>query len=323
MGGKKIIFHDNNLTLRGTSIAVFNYADYNEKILGGKSIVMAKPDDVLNRAKDKFLNRFETYFGWWNSENLDRFMDEHKVDAFYSIRQGLSTDGPLPTNHRSLVHAVFRHNDPHGTRYAYVSDWLAKDQGYSPETHSVPHIVEKLPTPLYDLRDRLGIPKDKVVFGCYGGATEFNIPFVHHTINKIAQERSDIVFLFMNINKFVENNNTNNIIHIQGTYDLFEKSAFVNACDAMIHARQHGETFGLACSEFALENKPVITFNGSSERSHIDILAERGIYYNDPDELYYILNNLPEFKKYTDYYVPYQIFSPEKIMDKFNNIFLL
>ena len=48
---KKIVFYDNNLTLRGTSIALYNYADYNEKILGNKSIIIAKPDDFINLAK--------------------------------------------------------------------------------------------------------------------------------------------------------------------------------------------------------------------------------------------------------------------------------
>jgi hypothetical protein len=61
---KKIVFYDNNLTLRGTGVALYNYADYNEKILGNKSIIIAKPDDNLNLAKDKFINRFETHFMW-------------------------------------------------------------------------------------------------------------------------------------------------------------------------------------------------------------------------------------------------------------------
>jgi hypothetical protein len=119
----------------------------------------------------------------------------------------------------------------------------------------------------------------------------------------------------MNINKFVDNPN---VIFLQGTYDLQEKSAFVNACDAMIHARYGGETFGLAISEFALENKPIITFGDSGERSHIEIMGERGIYYNNSDELELIFTNLKSYIKYDDYYLPYLQFSPEIIMDKFN-----
>ena len=52
------------------------------------------------------------------------------------------------------------------------------------------------------------ISKDKIIFGCYGGSTEFNIRFVHETIEKIVNERSDIIFLFMNINTFCMQDNT-------------------------------------------------------------------------------------------------------------------
>jgi glycosyltransferase involved in cell wall biosynthesis len=320
MLGKTILFHDNNLTLRGTSIAIYDYADYNEKILGGKSIILSKPDDDLNKAKEKFLNRFETLFGWWSSAELDQLMDYKKADYFYSIRAGNSSDGSLPAYHNSLVHVVFRNNDPHGTKYAYVSDWLAKDQGYDPETHSVPHIVTKLPNPKYNLRKKIGISKNKIVFGCYGGSTEFNIRFVHETIKKIVNERSDIVFLFMNINTFCDPHPS--IIHLPGSYVLEEKSSFIESCDAMLHARQHGETFGLACAEFSMFNKPVITYSLSGESNHIEILKDRGIYYNNSEILYDILNNFQDYIKYNDYENIYKIFDPYIVMNKFKKVFL-
>jgi hypothetical protein len=247
-------------------------------------------------------------------------MDENSVDYFYSIRAGSSSDGPLPLNHPSLVHAVFCHNDPHGTKYAYVSDWLAKNQGYDPEKYSVPHIVEKLPKPNTDLRNKLGIDKNKLVFGCYGGSTEFNINFVHDAIINTVKSRSDIIFLFMNINQFTENHDQ--IIHLPGTWDLVQKSEFINACDAMIHARYGGETFGLACAEFALENKPVITYGLSGERNHIEVMKDRGIYYHNYEDIYEILNNFSIYKKFDDYFVPYLQFNPDSIINKFAKVFL-
>lgn len=317
---KKIVFYDNNLTLRGTSIALYNYADYNEKILGNKSIIIAKPDDFINLAKDKFTKRFETHFMWYNASGFQNFMNQNSVDYFYVIKEGSMGDGILLTETPTLVHSVFCKNEPHGHRYAYVSDWLAKNQGYNPETHSVPHMVEKLPETNKNLREELGIPNNKTVFGYYGGSTEFNIEFVRETVCRIAKERDDIIFLFMNINKFCED--LPNIIHLPGTWDLEEKASFVRACDGMIHARKYGETFGLACGEFALENKPIITYFGSGERNHIDVLGERGLYYNNVEELYDILTNFQSHIKYDDYDLPYKQFSPEIIMDKFNKIFL-
>jgi glycosyltransferase involved in cell wall biosynthesis len=316
---KKIVFYDNNLTLRGTSVALFNYADYNEKILGNKSIIMTRPDDTINLAKQKFENRFETHYCWFNGHSTQEFMNQNNVDYFYVIKEGTQNDGIVLYDTPTLIHSVFCKNDPHGHKYAYVSDWLAKNQGYDPKTHSVPHIVEKLPKPLYDLREKLGISKNKKVFGCYGGLTEFNISWVHETITKIVSERNDIVFLFMNINEFYSHPN---IIHLPATWVLEEKSAFINACDAMIHARLYGETFGLSCGEFALENKPIITYGGSSERNHIEVLNEKGIYYNNSEELYDILNNFDKYLMFDNYDEPYKQFNPEQIMDKFKKIFL-
>jgi hypothetical protein len=197
---------------------------------------------------------------------------------------------------------------------------LAKNQGYNPETHSVPHMVEKLPETNISLREELGIPNNKTVFGYYGGSTEFNIEFVRELVYNIAKERDDIVFLFMNINKFCED--LPNIIHLPGTWDLEKKASFVRACDGMIHARKYGETFGLSCGEFALENKPIITYGGSSERNHIEVLNEKGIYYNNSEELYDILNNFDKYLMFDDYDEPYKQFNPEQIMDKFKKIFL-
>lgn len=317
--GKTIVFYDNNLTLRGTSIALYNYADYNEKILGNKSIIITKPDDTINKSKSKFTNRFETHFMWYNTAEFQNFMNVNNVDYFYVIKEGTSGDGIVLTDTPTLVHAVFCKNDPHGHRYAYVSDWLCRDQGYDVEKHSVPHMIEKLPMPPYDLRERLGISKNKTVFGYYGGSTEFNISFAKDVVNRVVNDRDDIVFLFMNIDVFTQHPN---VIHLPGTWVLEEKSAFVNACDAMLHARQYGETFGLACGEFAMENKPVITYSLSSERNHIEVLGERGIYYSEPEGLYDILTNFKSYIKYDDYMTPYLNFSPEIIMNKFDNVFL-
>jgi hypothetical protein len=100
------------------------------------------------------------------------------------------------------------------------------------------------------------------------------------------------------------------------------KVAFINTCDAMIHGRARGETFGLTVAESSTMNKPVITFNGSAERNHIDILGDAGIYYSDYNSLVNILMNISvsdikdkNWNRYTD-------FTPTKVMAQFNKIFL-
>ncbi len=310
---KKIAFHSNQLSLRGTEIALFNYAKYNEDILGNKSVIFSFQNANMD-ALPKFQERFEVkLLNWWEYES---YLKDNNFDYLYLLKMGIN-DGYCLNDTPTLVHAVFRFNEPHGHKYFYVSDWLAKDQGYSPETHSLPHICEKLPPPKINLRESLGIPSTSIVFGCYGGSTEFNIQFVKDAIIETVNNRNDIEFLFMNINKFVDHPQ---IKFLPGSYDLEEKSSFVNACDAMIHARSGGETFGLAISEFALENKPIITYEISGERSHIEILGERGIYYKGREDVFDIFNNLNNYVKYSDYDLPYKQFSPEIIMNKFNSL---
>jgi hypothetical protein len=311
---KKIVFHDNSLCMRGTTVAMYDYAKYNQEILGNKSIVLCSPHANLD-AYPKFKNSFETHL--MDFGNYEKFCLENEIDYLYAIKGG-GNDGLCLSQTPTLVHAVFCVNEPHGYKYFYVSDWLAKNQGYSPETHSLPHIVKKYDGPIFDMREKLGIPKNKIVLGYYGGKTEFNITFVHDIIKRIVNERNDIVFIFMNVNRFSEPHK--NIIHLPASWDLSVKASFVHACDGMIHARSGGETFGCAVAEFAIENKPVITYSHSGERNHIEHLGERGIYYGNYEELYNILNNFTDYKKYDDYYVSYDSCSPEIIMQKFNKL---
>lgn len=315
---KTIAFHDNNLCLRGSTNAMYAYADYNEKILGNKSIIITTPNGNLD-ALSKFKNRFdEVHLVDWR--DYLPFLQNKNVDFFYAIKSGNKSDGLLINEIPTLIHAVFCHNEPHGHKYCYVSDWLAKNQGYNPDTHSVPHIVEPLPSSPYDLREKLGIPKNATVFGYLGGSTEFSVYDTWDAIKQTIKERNDVYFIFMNIEKFCEDNP--NVIHLPGTWDLNEKSAFIHACDAMLHARRGGETFGCAVAEFTICNKPVVTYNQSGERAHIEILGERGIYYNNYDEVYDIINNLSKYVTRDDYYKSYDNYSPEKIMERFNKNFL-
>ena len=310
---KKIAFHSNQLGIRGTEVAMYQYAKYNEEILGNKSVIVSFPNRD-HGAIEKFRDRFEVVLmEWWEYET---YLTQNNFDYLYLIKMG-TNDGYCLQTIPCLIHAVFRFNDPHGHKYFYVSDWLAKDQGYDPETYSLPHICEKLPEAEYNFREKHNIPENARVFGCYGGSTEFNIESTKSVIRKVVEEHDDIYFIFMNIQEFAEHPQ---IKFYPGNYDLKEKSAFVDACDAMIHARRGGETFGLAVSEFALSNKPVITYELSGERSHLDILGERAILYKGYEDLLDIFVNFPLYIKYTDYDLPYKQFSPALIMKKFEKL---
>ena len=310
-----IAFYSNQLGLRGTEANLYQYAKYNEQILGNTSYIFSLENADLStkpKFEQKFNNRVKLLESWASANNEFR---KEKIDWVYISKAG-TNDGYDTNEFSTFIHTVFRHNEPHGNIYAYISDWLANDQGYNPNTHSLPYICEPLPQINENLRLELNIPTNAKVFGCYGGATEFNIDFVHKNIKEIVNERNDIYFIFMNINKFCDKHEQ--IIHLPGSYDMTYKSKFVNTCDAMIHARSGGETFGLAVAEFTTSNKPVITYELSAETSHIKTLGNKGIYYSGYEDLNDILNNISSYIKYDDYYKSYDEFSAKIIMSKFD-----
>ena len=171
-----------------------------------------------------------------------------------------------------------------------------------------------------NMRSDLAIPESARVFAYYGGATSFNISFVKDCIKKVVEANRMIYFLFMNIPSFIKHQQ---VIFLDGATDLNYKTKFINTADAMIHARGLGESFGLACGEFSIHNKPIITYAFSPQRSHLDILAKRAILYRGPKELQQILVEFdPSWALEQDWDCYSAIFSPRKVMEKFKEVFL-
>ena len=304
----KIAFHSNQLGIRGTEVALYDYALGNIEILNKETIIISQANSDL-QSLDKFKEKFKVYL-YNDFSEVEGIIEKENVDAIYYIKSG-ENDGKLVTNAKNLVHAVFKHKEPHGEVYAYVSKWLS-DEMSNGELPYVPHMIN-LPKHGLNYRDNFNLSSE-VVVGWYGG-NNFEIPFARQAVIDIAKKRKDIVFLFMNQDPFC---NLENVVFIEGTTDLDEKVAFINTCDFMIHARERGETFGLTIAEFSTLGKPIITYRDSPERNHIDVLGEKGMYYSNYQELCNILDNLIIF---TDINC-YQDFTPEKVMNKFNEIFL-
>jgi hypothetical protein len=165
-----------------------------------------------------------------------------------------------------------------------------------------------------DLRDSLIIPTDAIVFGRYGGKESFDITFVHNVIKQILEIRDDVYFLFMNTHEFYSHPN---IIYLPGNSDMIYKRKFINSCDALIHARSRGETFGLTCGEFAICEKPIITYGLSQENEHLLILKEKAVIYNNESELTDILLHFSK-DKYDVSNNGYMFYTPENVMEIFN-----
>lgn len=304
---KTVLFYDPNLNERGTSVSVYDYARYNETILGNRSIIATTQNaDLISY--DKFNKRFKTIV----SPTINEIYNI-ECDYFHVQKYGFN-DGILHPNAKNLIHVVFPSYDPHGDVYAYISKWLTDTHGN--ESPFVPYMVD-LPNVDYDYKNTFKI-FDQFVVGYYGG-NNFEIPFTHQAVINAATKRFDLLFLFMNQDAFCD---LPNVKFIKGTTDMDEKVAFINTCDAMIHARERGETFGLAIAEFSSKNKPIITYSESSERNHLEILGNKAIKYNDYHSLYSILSTINHDKISGIEWNCYQNYTPEKVMEQFNKVFL-
>jgi len=312
---KTVVFFDRQINERGTSVATYNYAHYNEVILGNKSIIASYKNAPLT-SYDKVKARFGDVI------LVDDFKEltNTKCDYIYDQKFGYNDGNVIPTA-KILVQCAFKSYEPHGDVYSYVSKWLAEDTKKTYNlTEDLPYVsyMVDLPEVNEDFREHFNI-QNKLVIGWYGG-NNFHMPLSRQAVIDVAKKRKDIVFLFMNSETFC---NEENVIFVEGTTDMEQKVAFINTCDAMIYARERGETFGLAIAEFSSKNKPIICHSWAPERFHIETLGDKGIYYDDYNSLVNILMNIQHSDIKGKEWNCYQEYTPEKVMEQFNKIYLI
>ena len=79
-----------------------------------------------------------------------------------------------------------------------------------------------------------------------------------------AGEFPNDVFLLLNTDPAAcESQHPSSFIHLPVNTNMTYKNRFLATCDACIHGRNGGETFGLAVAECAAAGLPVITFQDS------------------------------------------------------------
>ncbi len=313
---KTIAFHSNQLSVTGTEVALYDYAHYNETLLGNRSVIVHNRLNPNNHpdALAKFANRFEV-LAYDHIEQLDDVLQQGHAELMYAIKAG-KRDGVVSQRIPTMVHAVFPTApwQAHGSSYAYISEWLSTECSAN-EIATVPHIVA-LPAVDDDLRAELGIPADALVLGCYGGAKSYDVPYAISGALQLLNSRNDVFFIFMHLTPFL---NHPRAIFLPGTTDMMRKTMFINTCDAMVHARAQGESFGLACGEFSIRNKRVITYKHCKHTHQHNVLGSKGLYYGNEGEFVGIINNLNraalaqgEWDCYTKRY------NPERVMALFD-----
>ncbi len=327
----RIGFHVSMMCIRGTSTANYDYANYNEKILGNVSIIII-PRSSLSKndamASVKFIERFRViiYDDEENSENykekrlknLEKILDMEGIEVLYHLKYG-KNEGLLPKGVKNAIHCVFDMSEPHGNVYAGVSRELAAKFSH---TLFVPHMIGLEPSDTENWRQELNIPESSVVFGRHGGPDTFNLPFAYQVIWDIVNEKDNTIhFLFMNTplnfsSKFIH--------HVPKGISNKHKNKFISTCDAHLELGTLGHSFGLSIGEFSVHNKPIICYkptdNSLWNTAHLAILGEKALYVNDYVSLYKVLKGFP--KNVKGDFNCYKNYSPEIVMRKFEQIFL-
>jgi hypothetical protein len=311
-----IAFWDNSLCERGTTVALYDYAYYNKHILKNKSIILYDNTrkDTVPLVVEKFKKEFEL-FSTDNFNKVDQILKDKSCDILYIIKAGYN-DGKVSNIIKTVVHCVFNCSEPHGDIYASIAPWVQNNNGKYP---FVPHIMS-LPEHNLNLRDKLSIPDTAIVYGRYGGYNQFDIKYVQEIVYKVALERSDIYFLFVNTEKFCDS--LPNIIHLDKIIDLNEKVTFINTCDAMIWGRSEGEIFSCSMGEFSIKNKPIITTKENiHDLGHIHLLKDQALWYTESTLKDILLNFNKEEMSKKDWNA-YKEYTPEKVMKIFKKVFI-
>ena len=310
-----IAFWDNQLCERGTTVSLYDYAYFNQTILGNKSFILY--DKNNKDSKQKIIDKFKEKFVVQETDNfkeVDNFIVKYNISHIYIIKSG-ELDSRLSKIAKNCIHCVFSCRQPHGQIYSSISSSVIGNNGKYPV---VPHMIN-LPNHDRNMREKLNIPKDAKVFAGYGGRDNFSIKFVHNVVYNIAQKNPHIYFLFANFTKFCPD--LPNIIHLPMIIDLDEKVEFINTCDANLWARQDGESFGIAIGEFSTLNKPIICKN-IGYPAHVHLLKEKAIWYTNERDLTEILLNFnPEVESKKDWNA-YKEYTPENAMKIFKKIYL-
>ena len=318
-----IAFIENALSCRGTSVTLYNMAFYNEKILGNKSVIITRPLSLTSQLKREFNREaYELFSTRWpmyyytNTSEIDGLIVKNGIDLVFIEKAGSPEDGLIVNSVPSIIHAVFETRQPHGSLYCAISHAL--NEHHRTNIPVIPYMVNVMDH-RENMREKLGIPKEAIVFGTYSGRECFNIPYVQQAVRDIASQSDkypNIYFIFMNIEPFCDASG-GRVIFLEGTTDLYMKRKFINTCNAQLYGRDQGETFGLAVGEFSVCNKPAICRLGEPGDSHLKILKGDVIPHTSYGELFDILTHFSEYNKdvrgngYTKY-------TPEKIMTIFN-----
>ena len=117
-----IAFWDNSLCERGTTVAMYDYAYYNQKLLGNKSFIFYDKKHwrlTKNEIIKKFKNHF-TVHATNGFDDVDKYIEKYNISHVYIIKSG-ARDNRISKKAINCIHCVFNCNEPHGDIYSSIA----------------------------------------------------------------------------------------------------------------------------------------------------------------------------------------------------------
>jgi glycosyltransferase involved in cell wall biosynthesis len=288
-----LLFHTGLIDDRGSIAAVSEYIRSLTK--EGHEIVWAY--DKSNSGNR--INAIQHYGKYFNLEGYTNFLDfsltaQKKFDWAYFLKKG-TNDGLCIPNIPNNIHVVFNIYEPHGSKYAYISKWLA-DHSARQSNFLIPKGRSKLPNPFINrlwvpfgvdmplpddsLRSEWGISEEARICIRLGGETTFDIPWVQNVIIDLLENDLNFYFIGYNTNKFI---NHKRALFFPAINSKQEKANALHSSDIFLHARKQGESFGMAILEAMQVKVPVIAWKGGWDKNHTKILSNESLYKNEND----------------------------------------
>lgn len=300
--------HTQSLPLRGTDKAIRDYAE-GLALMGHSPTVFIPAGCHVEQESWDSISSFAPIQTYSSPNELTSL--SASLDSCYFIRYGYPEQVFLEC--KELVHAVFDATKPNGDKFAAVSEWLAAHHGCG---NWVPHIIKE-PQGARD-KEALGVPEKSYVVGYHGGHDSFDMGFVKEGLLESLDKRKDLWAVLKGVIPFATHERLLFLPRDGNTGD------FIHTCDAMLHARFRGETFGLAVAEFAILGKPVICWNSPEEKAHLHHLTgDKGLtLYKDKFDVVDTLLSLNKKTPGCNAAAWKKRFSTETVMKKFEEVFL-
>lgn len=345
----KLVVHQSALSERGDSVNAENISIGLQNYYGIESVITAPKSKFNNtnrifemKAKGINVQLYDDLRGLWKI--AEKFEATH---AYFMLDGHFSNLWIPDTKH--LSHCVFRPFEPHGDKYAYVSEWLfnkakrirntidrqmiEKQRAITGTPHNlnfdlevswVPHsVVPKFPE-FGKFRSKYGFSiRDKII-GRIGGYDQFNDTAAMLAVEKISKKTPNVHFFFVNTKQFIQAPNVHYVDYLSES----DKWSMYQDCDLFLNGRAMGESFGFSIVEPLMVGKPVLApdqlRHPRMDAHHMHLLRPQNLTYFSAKglekKIYNLLENQYDSKRLTESVRKYSLSnSTTKFFDYFLN----